>query len=122
MLLCVQSQKPKLRALQRHLFFQLKTEQMPKDKQGSAEEQLQHLVNICANKNLLIIIDECVYESHFTYLCPKLIVFCSCWDAAHHKLLDVTDKQTESRILLVITCNPSMCVHVFMSYYFSRLE
>jgi hypothetical protein len=52
-----QSQKPKVKRLQRRLHYQLKHEHMPKEKEGSAEEQQQYLQSVFISKNALICID-----------------------------------------------------------------
>jgi hypothetical protein len=51
------SQKPKLRALQRRLHFQLLREHLPKKKQGSAQDQHQYLTGELKTKVVLIVLD-----------------------------------------------------------------
>jgi hypothetical protein len=52
------SQQPKIEKLQQRLHFQLSGQHMPKDKQGSSDEQLQYLRMVFAKKNILIIMDD----------------------------------------------------------------
>jgi hypothetical protein len=53
------SHRPKIERLQRRLHFQLTGQHMPKDKEGSSEEQIQYLQNQFEKKNILVIIDDC---------------------------------------------------------------
>ena len=53
------SQRPKIERLQRRLHFQLSGQQMPKDKEGSSEEQLQYLQSMFEKKQIIVIIDDC---------------------------------------------------------------
>ena len=52
-----QSQKPKIKRLQRKLHFQLLQEHLPTGKEGTAEEQLQFLRSVFIGKTILICID-----------------------------------------------------------------
>ena len=53
----LQSQKPKMRGLQRRMFQQLTQKRYPKDEEGSTEEQQQFLATSFLNKTVLLIID-----------------------------------------------------------------
>ena len=97
-----QSQKPKVKRLQRRLHYQLKHEHMPKEKEGTAEEQQQYLQSVFIGKNVLICIDgkyiQTTYRSD-----PFVLSYDSskdCWDQAHYRCFDVIDKQTASMILV----------------------
>jgi hypothetical protein len=51
------NQKPLLQNLQKRLYYQIMTENMPKDQQGSIEDQHQVLQNAFRNKKVLIVLD-----------------------------------------------------------------
>ena len=53
----LQSQKPKMRGLQRRMFQQLTQKRYPKDEEGSAEEQQQFLATSFLTKTVLLIVD-----------------------------------------------------------------
>ena len=96
-----QSQTPKVKRIQRSLHYQLKHEHMPKEREGTVEEQQQHLQSVFIGKNVLICIDGKAHELR-TVLIFVLSYDSSkdCWDQAHYRCFDVIDKQTASMILV----------------------
>ena len=79
----------------------MRHEHLPKEKEGTAEEQQQYLQSVFIGKNVLICIDGKAHELR-TVLIFVLSYDSSkdCWDQAHYRCFDVIDKQTASMILV----------------------
>ena len=80
----------------------MKHEHLPKEKEGTAEEQQQYLQSVFIGKNVLICVDGKYIRT--TYRSDPFVLSChsskDCWDQAHYRCFDVIDKQTAAMILV----------------------